>query len=337
MPQRLPHWPYVRAVDEALTARGIPPSSVRADRTARNDGLTTYMWLTWDVSRTGGHGGLRLHWTERQGWFYALIGMSPQHVLLYTVLPTFRTIFPAPQDVADVAEHLVRSLKVPDVEHRTEWAGAREVRAAARDFRRSAFGLTPVGRQGQGTRARMGSEITEGAGVQLTIDTQTDTYEQAIAAVQAAYGLNPAAVASSWPDAPAPASRPGPETLSEDDLWQGWTERMLFDTLASVLPGARAVLRRLVELGGTASYDDVQEHFADHPTTPISKNKIGGTLTSIRAVRRRIGPANRADLLQRDDHRRIYRIEPALTKGLKRAFDLADTRPDLLRQDPAGQ
>ncbi|MFE1834025.1 hypothetical protein [Streptomyces sviceus] len=38
----------------------------------------------------------------------------------------------------------------------------------------------------------------------MTIDTQTDSYEQAIAAVQAAYGLNPAAVASSWPEAPAP-------------------------------------------------------------------------------------------------------------------------------------
>jgi hypothetical protein len=110
---------------------------------------------------------------------------------------------------------------------------------------------------------------------------------------------------------------------------------MLFDTLASVLPGARAVLRRLVELGGTASYDDVQEHFADHPTTPIPPNKIGGTLTSIRAVRRRVGPGNRADILERDDRRRIYRIEPVLVEGLKRAFDLAAVRPDLLRQEPA--
>ncbi|MET7914261.1 hypothetical protein ABZU45_38535 [Streptomyces avermitilis] len=90
--------------------------------------------------------------------------------------------------------------------------------------------------------------------MQLTIDTQTDTYEQAIAAVQAAYGLNPAAVASSWPDAPAAVPRPGPETLSGEDLGQGWTERMLFDTVAAVVPGARAVLRRLVEVDGIASY-----------------------------------------------------------------------------------
>ncbi|MEU8848121.1 hypothetical protein AB0C70_18200 [Streptomyces sp. NPDC048564] len=103
-----------------------------------------------------------------------------------------------------------------------------------------------------------------------------------------------------------------------------------------MLPGARAVLRRLVELGGTASYDDVQEYFADHPTTPIPKNRISGTLTSIRAVRRRVGPDNRSNVLEPDDCRRIYRIDPALLEGLKRAFALADSRPDLLRQEQAG-
>ncbi|MFF3256393.1 hypothetical protein ACFYWP_36650 [Actinacidiphila glaucinigra] len=46
--------------------------------------------------------------------------------------------------------------------------------------------------------------------MQLTIGTQQDTYEQAIAAVQAAYGLNPATVASNWPDASAVEVRPGP-------------------------------------------------------------------------------------------------------------------------------
>ncbi|MBT2418694.1 hypothetical protein J7F01_03700 [Streptomyces sp. ISL-22] len=110
-----------------------------------------------------------------------------------------------------------------------------------------------------------------------------------------------------------------------------------------MLPGARAVLRRLVELGGTASYDDVQEHFADHPQTPIPKNKIGGTLTSIRAVRRRVGPSDPSSLLELDDRKRIYRIEPALTEGLKRAFDPADARPTCsarnqpLHDQPANQ
>ncbi|MFL5997841.1 MAG: hypothetical protein ACJ736_26640 [Streptomyces sp.] len=130
------------------------------------------------------------------------------------------------------------------------------------------------------------------------------------------------------------SSRPGPESLSSEDLGQGSTERMLFDTIAAVVPGSRAVLRRLVEVGGTASYEEVQDHFAVHPQTPIDPKRIGGTLTSIRAVRRRVGP-NRSNLLERDDRRRIYWIEPSLLEGLKRAYDPADARPDLLRQEPA--
>jgi hypothetical protein len=65
---------------------------------------------------------------------------------------------------------------------------------------------------------------------------------------------------------------------------------MLFEAIASLMPGARAVLRRIVDVGGTASYGAVQQHFADHPTDPIPPSKIGGTLTSIRAVQRRVGP-----------------------------------------------
>ncbi|MEU8986821.1 hypothetical protein AB0C98_10150 [Streptomyces sp. NPDC048558] len=103
-----------------------------------------------------------------------------------------------------------------------------------------------------------------------------------------------------------------------------------------MLPGARAVLRRLVELGGKASYDDLQEYLADHPMTPIPSNKNGRTLTSISAVRRRVGPDHQSNVLEPDDRRRIYRIEAPLVDGLKRAFDLADAGADLLCQEPAG-
>ncbi|WP_245606545.1 hypothetical protein [Streptomyces himastatinicus] len=39
---------------------------------------------------------------------------------------------------------------------------------------------------------------------------------------------------------------------------------------------ARAVLRRITDLGGTASFDEVQQYFANHPTTPITKARISG-------------------------------------------------------------
>ncbi|GAA4339972.1 hypothetical protein GCM10023086_75280 [Streptomyces venetus] len=167
--------------------------------------------------------------------------------------------------------------------------------------------------------------------MRLTIDTETDSYEQAIAAVQAAYGLRPD-VPADWLDAPAAEPRPGPEDLAEDDLGGGWTDRLLFQMIASLMPGARAVVRRIVEMGGTVSYGEVQQYFADHPRDPIPPTKIGGTLTSIRAVQRRLGPAGAHQLLQRDERARLYHIDRDLVEGLQRAFVLADARPDLMRR-----
>ncbi|MEU8852701.1 hypothetical protein AB0C70_42265 [Streptomyces sp. NPDC048564] len=60
--------------------------------------------------------------------------------------------------------------------------------------------------------------------MRLTIDTEADTYEQAVAAVQAAYGLQPVTPAD-WPEAPDP--QPGPQVLAGDDLADGWSEQML--------------------------------------------------------------------------------------------------------------
>ncbi|MFJ9098074.1 DUF6292 family protein [Streptomyces sp. NPDC102405] len=183
-PQGMPYWPYVKAVDDALTARGIPPGTVRASHHGLERGLTTYITLAWDVSRTSGRGGIRLDWEERQGWYYALTGLDAYDVLLYTVLTALRTPVADPERVADVAEELVRFRRVPDVEYREEWDGARDVRAAADDFRRSRLGLGPPRLPEDGA----GSEKKTGNGVQLTIDTQADTYEQAVAALRAAYG-----------------------------------------------------------------------------------------------------------------------------------------------------
>jgi hypothetical protein len=60
-----PHWPYVKAVNQALADRGIPPGIVRADIDLRpyhepdpHDRI--HMPLIWDVSRTGARGGVRL-------------------------------------------------------------------------------------------------------------------------------------------------------------------------------------------------------------------------------------------------------------------------------------
>ncbi|MGV4985787.1 hypothetical protein ACVB8X_06995 [Streptomyces sp. NRAIS4] len=106
--------------------------------------------------------------------------------------------------------------------------------------------------------------------------------------------------------------------------------------IASLMPGARAVLRRITDVGGTASYVEVQHYFAGHPTASIPPSRIGGTLTSVKAVQqRRVGPDGAGPLLQRDERARHYRIDDTLVAGLTRTFAMADDRPDLLRGEPA--
>ncbi|MCO8308793.1 hypothetical protein [Streptomyces sp. RKCA744] len=95
------------------------------------------------------------------------------------------------------------------------------------------------------------------------------------------------------------------------------------------------MLRRITDLGGTTSFDEVQQYFANHPATPIAPAKLGGTLTSIKAVQRRVGPADASRLLQRNERARLYHIDRPLVDGLRRAFAIADARPDLLRGEPA--
>ncbi|MFF2101723.1 hypothetical protein [Streptomyces sp. NPDC058202] len=166
--------------------------------------------------------------------------------------------------------------------------------------------------------------------MRLTIDTATDSYEQALAAIQAAYGV-PTTGPAAGPETPPVDDRPGPQDLDTTDLGDGWSEQSLFAVVAGSMPGARAVLRRVIERGGTAPYDEVPQYFADHPTNPIPLPQMVGTLTSIKAVQRRLGAATSIPLLQRDDYKRHYQIEQPLRKGLLRAFALADARPDLLR------
>ncbi|MEU6147728.1 hypothetical protein ABZ848_46205 [Streptomyces sp. NPDC047081] len=118
MPLGLPHMRHVQAVDDALIARGIPRGTVRADFYPRHRGLATWMKLTWDISRTSGHGGIRLHWIERQGWSYALLGPNPYDVTLYAGIASLRTPVADPENVACIAEGLLYDRRLPEIDYR---------------------------------------------------------------------------------------------------------------------------------------------------------------------------------------------------------------------------
>ncbi|WP_331752392.1 DUF6292 family protein [Streptomyces chartreusis] len=133
--QRLPHYPYLQAVDEALTRRGIPPGTVRANRTYAQHGNTMYLVLVWDISRTDGTGGLRFNWEEDTGWSYARLGVGPSIATPTRPLAALHRVFASPADVAAVAEHLVRKGRMPTGEYGAEWDQAAHVRATIDRFR----------------------------------------------------------------------------------------------------------------------------------------------------------------------------------------------------------
>ncbi|WP_055617432.1 DUF6292 family protein [Streptomyces phaeochromogenes] len=119
--QGLPHWPYLQAVDQALTGRGILPGAVCLDRAGRADGDTMFMDLVWDVSRTAGPGGVRLHWGEDTGWSYTLVRLVRDSALPHRPLAPLHRVFAVPEAVAEMAESLVRSWRTPIGEYGAEW------------------------------------------------------------------------------------------------------------------------------------------------------------------------------------------------------------------------
>ncbi|MHB9849104.1 DUF6292 family protein [Streptomyces krungchingensis] len=80
---------------------------MRADRTRRELGETMYMVFSWDVSRTAGHAGVRLHWGEETGWSCAHTGANPRIRTPRRPVAALRRVFAQPDDVATVAEQLV--------------------------------------------------------------------------------------------------------------------------------------------------------------------------------------------------------------------------------------
>jgi hypothetical protein len=134
----LPHWPYLQAVDAALTARGVPPGAVRISRSGREHGELMTMRLYWDASRTGGpagHGGVRLAWEEETGWEYALVGLAQDQVILAGQIDALHRVYAAPEEVAEAAEHMVRTWRRPAGDFHEEWEHAARTRAAIEVFR----------------------------------------------------------------------------------------------------------------------------------------------------------------------------------------------------------
>ncbi|MFF3489525.1 hypothetical protein ACFYXC_40815 [Streptomyces sp. NPDC002701] len=122
----LPHWPYARALDEALTGRGIPPGLIRVERT----GLA-YGDPGLGLQHCAGLGGIRLAWREDTGWSHALIRPDGGSAIWRGPLTALPQVYATPKAVADVAHALVHQHPHNGGPHgRGEWSRAHDVRRA---------------------------------------------------------------------------------------------------------------------------------------------------------------------------------------------------------------
>ncbi|MGW7385473.1 hypothetical protein [Streptomyces sp. NPDC054794] len=110
----------------------------------REHGETMYLMLAWDVSRTHGIGGIRMTWTDETGWAYTPLGANPRIQGPHRPLTPLRRIFARPDDVAEVAERLVRDWRTPTGDYHAEWDAADKTRTAIADFRDHSPSSWPV-------------------------------------------------------------------------------------------------------------------------------------------------------------------------------------------------
>jgi hypothetical protein len=132
---QLPHGPYLQAVDDALTLRGIPPGTVRADYCYPRFGDRLFIVLGWDASRTAARtGGIRFDWDEETGWAYSLHGLNLRSGVSRP-LTVLHRVYATPGDVAAVAEQFVCHGRLPTGEYGAEWEEATHVRGVIERFR----------------------------------------------------------------------------------------------------------------------------------------------------------------------------------------------------------
>ena len=156
--------------------------------------------------------------------------------------------------------------------------------------------------------------------MRLSIDTDVDTFESALAAVHAAYGQPAPTVA---PSEPTGTAEEGPDDdVDQDDYLPGrWTDRKLrrlVDWLAD--SDAAAALRFIADQAPSVAMDDVFTHMAKHTgINDFAGQQMGGRMSAVGFALNNIG--NVGAVYETDYNKRRYRMDPRLAKALLRVMD----------------
>ena len=140
--------------------------------------------------------------------------------------------------------------------------------------------------------------------MKVTIDTETDDFDSAVAAVYAAYGYT-------YEDAGEDASDPATPSNTQGStvLPGGWTEKKLRKWVSYLQPDAVEVVRYVATHGPEVGYDEVAKYLgALKGTGPVAGKALGGAMSSAgHAVKYIAGVKSQP--IDRDHTRRLYVID----------------------------
>jgi hypothetical protein len=150
--------------------------------------------------------------------------------------------------------------------------------------------------------------------MKITLDTDADTYEGAIATVRAAFGVT---------TSPAEDETPDDDDLEEvgfddeDDYLPGnWTRRKLRKFARLIAPDAAEALRVMATNAPAVDIDEVIDHMAEYTGIDgFSGKNIGGRMSSVGFAQNAIKSTS-SDIYETDYRHRKYRMHEGIAKVL---------------------
>lgn len=162
--------------------------------------------------------------------------------------------------------------------------------------------------------------------MQISIDTDKDEFDSALAAVYAAFGKE----MTEWEEWDPSASPASSVKNGSDVLPGGWTSKKLRKWANYLRPDAQEVVRYVATNAPEVGYDDVAEHLGawKGEDDPVDGKFLGGVMSSGGHALNRIPGKPKGQPIDRDHGKRMYvidmRIAEILTDVLGKPGDPGD-------------
>jgi hypothetical protein len=154
--------------------------------------------------------------------------------------------------------------------------------------------------------------------MKISIDTETDTYEDSIAALRAAFGV----AVEEYEDEEEWVDDEETEAEGDDDYLPGkWTQRKLRRFVREITDDSAVAVRFMAEHAPSVPIDDVLEFMGEHTgIKDFSGKHMGGRMSSVGFSQNGM-PGVTSKIYDTDYKNRNYRMNKEIAEALIEALD----------------